>query len=83
MGKRFIVHSRHDTTVPVEAEAAGGHKITGAMPASIVELVPQDGVGPSITLTEFTPTEAAQERVYETFTVGGVVEMGAFVAVKE
>lgn len=78
----YIVHSRHDTTVHVKAKTAEGHEVAGLMPASIVELIPSDGAGPSLTLHRHAPTKEALDTVLKTFPVGGTVRMGDFSLIK-
>lgn len=78
----YIVHSRHDTHVGVKAKTAAGHEVVGAMPASIVELVPVDGDGPSITLHQHAVLPGSQDKINEVFQVGAVVRMGDFTVVE-
>ena len=78
----YIVHSRHDTEVHVKAKTEAGIEVRGIMPAAIVELVPVDGVGPSLTLHEHAPTEEDFEKIKATFPEGGIVRSSGFTLIK-
>ena len=79
MAKRYIVHSRHDTTIDVQTKTADGHEITGKMPCAIIELTPCDPRDHhTVTRREIMPTDAERKRVTETFIEGGTVEEGDF-----
>jgi len=74
MGKKYTVHSRHDTTVKVPAKTPEGHDIEGDMPCSIIELVPVDPRDThTITLRELTPTAEDRKRIAEVFAIDSVV----------
>jgi len=70
----YKVHSRHDTKVTVESKTAHGDAITGHMPCAIIELIPVDGVGHTVTITQQTPTEEDMKAVAQLFAVGSTVE---------
>jgi len=72
---QYKVHSRHDTLVDVPAKTPDNHEIVGRMPASIVELVPVNGVGATITLTVVAPVKAEQEKVRDLYKVGALLEL--------
>lgn len=74
----YIVHSRHDTTVHVPAKTAAGHDVPGIMPACIIELVPVDGAGPTLTLHEHAPTQEAFDKLVALFPEGGIVRSTGF-----
>jgi len=77
----YVVHSRHDTLVDVPAKTKDGVDILGKMPAAIIELVPADGAGPSLTLHRHAPTAEAMKAVLALFAVGNVVRDAEFTLV--
>lgn len=72
---QYKVHSRHDTMVDVPAKTPEGLAITGRMSASIVELVPANKVGSTITLTVATPGDADKKAAADLYKVGSTVEV--------
>lgn len=79
---QYIVHGRHATHVDVPAQTAEGHEIVGKMPAVIVELVPVDPWGKSITHIAITPDKESTAKADALFQVDAVVEI-SFSAAKE
>jgi hypothetical protein len=74
----YLVHSHHKTSVEVDAKSTDGFDIKGTMPASIVELTPQDGQGATITLTLKTPLPQDVADMEALYPVGGVVQLLGF-----
>lgn len=74
----YLVHSRHDTIVHVKAKTDSGHDVVGLMPGSVIELVPVDGAGPTLTLHEHAPTQEDLDKILATFPEGGTVRSLGF-----
>lgn len=62
---KFQVHSSHETSIKVPAQTPEGHEIIGALPALIVELIPEDKWRPTITHYEVMPDDEARKRFAE------------------
>lgn len=80
--KQFLVHSCHLTAVDVPAKTAEGLAVVGRMPVAIVELVPVDGIGGTLTETISMQSEVDAKRIADTFPVGGIVTRGDYALVK-
>lgn len=79
MGRRYLVHSVHETHVDVPAKTESGHAVLGKIPCVIVELVPEPGSGGrTVTLHEIVTNKEELKAVRATFEQGGIVESLGF-----
>ena len=78
----FRVFSAHRTKVAVPAVTSDGKKITGQMPALVVELVGHghDEWRKSLEWTEVCETDAEMDSAVAKFAVGRIVTFGGFSA---
>lgn len=70
---KYVVASCHEMTVAVPATTEDGTQITGQMPALLVELIPQNGVGATLSPTILIPTPEQREIALARFAIGNVI----------
>lgn len=80
---KYRVHNFSTGSVDVAVKDEEGHEFRAPAPACLIELVPVLDYGKSFTIMERYKTEKELKALVDTFPVGGIVEHGPWVLVKQ